>query len=879
MSAINQVAKGQIPVTTLLSGKWRVLTNNLKAYEKTALEKFKEQNEPQLVSLKTKEGRTISNYLVEVHNGDWVYPALERLNRKGIKFRLGSISIKDLETEISSRALTVESLVNGSTFSWANASYAFFLYVEGMDRESFTLEAMDMIALDAKKTPKRLQEIARSCQMRKSGQFSNLNWLMLEDSDMENREIEYENSLGNWPAAREEVTVQISPEDRENLYDGMVVVSQSFMREMCYKMDDGHNKKRLIAMIMGNRIDRFIFRLLTPYGLVKGLGLCRPDNVMTHDVVFHVSALKPELMSDGDVYHATAFIHENIHTAMWDMQSTFHNHDWLFTEERFKQDSELLTQDIKASLDNNEVPDFILNQIKHGHDDSGVRNIEPVSAGWKTGVVRWIEAGLELSASANFNKLALGSVENQMASARRNNRWWLPMSNAFMATVNTYEALKYMANMDLPEDKRNVVFYLENVGVVIPGERFVKTRFLHDTWDQDGDQAKFVWIKIWCSQNGLDKLETLREDHVIPRDMIVPGTPEEAIDVCVIIRSPNGPGGYSIQYFDADTMPWHRCNKDRVPVIDMNIAPFGMERLLETSEKGTIPHSVEYSSRMITRQNVSRMINAQLSNPNVGAYANLIMAYAATMGINYPQWLPANSNDVIDTNQQEADVVSFKYLAKGMDEMRSVIVDEILNEQVPVDKFVFNTRLAIGMTPDDKALFDDILVDGKFTRMDEINKKTLDEIKKMTVEASFGRRMESGIRQLVMDKLPVIKPEHAAWARQLFSEFDFRLKKIDAEYNIAVNNARKTGFNRRFFKMFAESIRSKEVAKVVDDLYSRINAQASPEKWTVLLYRWIIDPTLTSTKYGASDRILFQNGAEGQPTIMDLLIEGIKNLK
>lgn len=877
MKQANKVVRGKMSVTTLLSGKWRILTNNLRTYEQSALEKFREEKQPQLVTIKTPQGRTIKNYLVEIHSGDWVYPALERLNNRGIKFRLGSISIKDLAKEVDKGRLTVENLVNQSTFSWANASYAFFLYIDAIDEKSFTLELMDMIALDAKKTPKRLQEVSRQCQMRKDGKLTELSWLMLDDSDMENIEARYD-SIGNWPANHEGVTLELNSSDRENLYDGMIVVSQSFMRKMCYKMEEGHEKRRLIAMIMGGRIDRFIFRLVTPYGLVKGLGLCRPDNVMSHDVIFHVSALKPELCTDGDTYHATAFIHESVHTAMWDMQSTFNNHDWLLTEERFVQDSEMLIEDVRTSMDNNKVPDFILNQIKHAHDESGVHNIEPVTGGWKTNVVKWLEEGMELSASANFNNMALGSVEQQMKAAREKNRWWLPMSNAFMATVNTYEALKHLANMDLPESKKDMVFYIENVGVVIPGHRFVKTRFLHDTWDQDGDQAKFIWVKIWCSEGGLEKLQTLKEDHVIPNDMVVPSTPEEAIDVCVIIRSPNAPGGYSIQYFDAETMPWHRRNDDRVAVIDMATAPFGLERLLETSERGEIPRSVQYTSTLLTKDNARRMINAQLINPHVGMYANLIMGYSATMGISYPEWMPANNNDVIDVNQQEADPVAFEYLANGIKTMQEMILKQFYHERMPIDRFVFDTRLSVGLPEEIQEAFEPLLFDGKFTRMDEVNRRTLDMVRKAVVEVSFGRRMECDTRQLVMDKLPVIKPEHAAWAKQVFNEFNMKLKRADAKYNALLDFA-KGAINGRYLKMSAEAERTRNVSKVVEELYNMISSQTAPEKWTVLLYRWIIDPSLSSTKYGASDRIIFQNGTKGQPTIMDLLIQGIKNLQ
>lgn len=875
---VKKVAK-TMAIFTFLKGPWRVLTNKPSAAEQAALAEFRESRQPIDMGVQTSEsGSRMTNYLMEVNTGTWVYPALERLNRNGIKFRLGCIAIRELSNYVGRGFSDVPKLINASTFAWANASFAFFLVIEDNKDMSFALESMGLIALDAKKTPKRLQEVMRSCQMHKSGKIEDLSWLMLEDSDIEEiQKIHMQQSQSNWPAIKEEVTLDLDSVKTETVYDGIIAISKTFAVKMCFSMPDGREKSRYIAKINRNKLGRLLFRLTTPYGLVKGLAVICEDNQLKADVVFHKSALKGELFSADNQWHATAFVHPHLHTAMWDMQSMFHNHEWLMTEERFQKDSNAVIEDFKTAIESGELPDFILHQETESHDESGVPMMETAVGNWKKNHKVWQSAGLELDASANFLFMAYGSLKNQMTAARRKNRWWCPMSNAFTATVSTWEALKYLAGFDLPEEKRNVVFYDDRFGAILPGDRFAKTADLHDTWDQDGDQAKFVWVRIWSSDPA--KTEALKEDHVIPRDLVVPTTESEAIDMAVVIRSPNGPGGYSIERFDAETMPWLRRCEERIQVIDLRNAPFGMKTLLQTTECGSIPHSVVYSGSPMTREHAERMISAQFINPHVGGYANLIMAYSAIMGASYPEWLPAIGDDVINTNQQEADAEAFAYLNLGIEEMRDNVLEEMLVNEQPIDEFVFSTRLGIGLDKDQQALYERLLHKGKFTRMDDMNKAALAKVNELTMSVSFTRRMQSKTRLFLMEKIPHLKPELAAWASEVHSRYNSRLESADRQYTRTLIAAKSAGFNKKFVKMSAETQRTEMITQIIDDLYEELMTHQSPEKWAVILYRWMVDPVATRRKYGVSDRVIFQSGMEEQLTVMDLLIQGILNLK
>ena len=84
-----------------------------------------------------------------------------------------------------------------------------------------------------------------------------------------------------------------------------------------------------------------------------------------------------------------------------------------------------------------------------------------------------------------------------MRAAVKRDNMWLPMCNAFMAPVITHEALQIMGGQNLPESKSDLVWFDPRYGAIIPGNRFVDTAVLHDTWDQDGDMARFIRIKLW----------------------------------------------------------------------------------------------------------------------------------------------------------------------------------------------------------------------------------------------------------------------------------------------------------------------------------------------------------------------------------------------
>ena len=837
-------------IITFLKGRFRVLTNNPTPKEEEAYTLSQESNKPVPFSrIKTVTGYNYVQDIYAVQTGDYTYSLLEnKLTKRGIKFRLGVVSNNDLSELINKYKLfNLKEMIGKCRFAWANASYTFFLEVEdSKEASSFDLSDLGLEVYDFKKTSKRLQEVTRITQMHASGPMDKLNYRMLEDLPGE-----------------------------ELAYDGPVFVSDWFALRSCFRMANGPTKAKHFAMINRGKIGPMIGRILMDQGEVKGLFHVVPREQLGADLVFHKSALKRELKTDDGRWHYTAFKHKNLHTAMWDMQTMFNNHTWLMTKEQFTLDMESVITDFNKSIENGQLPDWIIHQETDGHKDDSAPQVEHVTSSWKKSYIRWQQAGLDVTASSNLVYMAFGSLLNQMRSAMKRNTWWVPISNAFTATVTTFDALEVMGNFELPQHKRDMVFFDERFGCVVPTKRFIETADLHDTWDQDGDQAKFIRIKLWSSSpvmslDGYNHVK-LRETYVIPADLEVPSTPEEAIDMCVVIRSPNGPGGYSIERFDAETMPWLRVAEDRVQVIDLATAPAAMSTLLAATECGQINSSTTYTEELFNRDHAINMINAQMSNPGVGRYANLIMVWAATFGPSYPSKLPAIGNDVIDCVQQTADLDAFLQLQGDYSDMAEYMAQEIINSGCGIDRYVLETRFP-ALSDETREVLTSVAVDGKFTEMYNAYKETLTKVQNLASKGSFDLRLSSDTRNKVYNGIPALKESTSTWCRAIWSKYERELSRVDAKYSDLSKNT------NRFTKMFAVAQRAEDISAIVGQLLDEVKATSHPELYALAIYRWIIDPELTRSKYGVSDRIIFQNGADGQETIMDLIITAIKDL-
>lgn len=826
--------KDAMAVKTFLRGPFRVITNSLNEDELEAYKKSKMTRRPEAMS---------NGILVQaIETGEWFYSLLySKLHKKGKSFRLGMISNKDLHNAVTKGKWTVDGIVDGSQFAWANASYTFFLRVDG--EVDFGLESLGLHAISGKKTSKRLQEIARITQMSSEGEMSDLNYKML---DMD--------ALGY----------------DEVIFDGGIFATESFMLKACESIPNQRTRRHHEKMIKNRQIGPMIARIVMDKGIVKGLLHVVADGQIEADVIFDRTALKSEIRTVDGTWHFTAFRHKMLHKGMWDMQTATNNHTWLTTEERFKQDLATIPAELRAMIATGDLPDWILYQEEESHDDDNMVKHDHVTAYWLNAAKRLAHAKLQLNqipvtAFANIMKMAYGSVENQMRAALGNKRMWVPMSQSFVANVITAEALEMMGNFDLDMDNKDLndkIWFHEQFGVVFPGYRFADTAELHDTWDQDGDNALFVRIKLWSSDGSVT--QNRKRFNVIPSRMEVPSNKEDAIDACVVIRRPNSPGGYSIEMVDVQSMPFMRTEIEP-QLIDLAITPPSLAELLANVAAGTIHSAKQYSGRKMQRDEAKAMITGQAINPGVGSFANAVMVHASMFGPSFPDCLVAQGNDVIDIVQQESDAVAFGQIKDGVD----LMWQDLARLDADIDSYILATRVPVQYQDGDNHSWS--VVEGSWTRMYKQYLETLNEVSAIARQATFDIRQSSSFAQMITREIPTLSANLQQWCRQFFAKYDPMLTHSDKMFRVSAKAD-------RFVKSNAAADRSDYVSEIVQQMVDDIKATAYPEKYAVALYRWIIDPQMTGMPFGVSDRILVQGAKAGQETVMDLFIEGVLTL-
>lgn len=827
-------------VITFLRNQFRVITNQVTAEEQEAYDESIVAHRPQQFG---------ANTLMAVQTGEYIYSLLEnKLNKRGVKFRLGMISIGDLSKAVAKKQLSIDSLVDNATYAWANASYAFFLNIQDKTAKAeaeaivkeFGLKQLGMEALHLPKTPKRQQEITRLTQMRASGNMANLSYQEFDSGQQE-----------------------------ELPFDGPIAIRESFMLKAAFRIRDHRTKNQTIRLIKSREMGAMIGRLEFEGGLVKGAVHIVPDEQINADIVFHKSALKKELSMTDGYWHFTAFRLGNGATkVLWDMQTAVNNHEWLFTENRFYEDLGTVIPEIKTALDNGELPSWVIHQHEEKHDDDNTPVVDHATAYWmeqakKMSHIRLQQNGMPVTASANIVHMAFGSVVNQMASALERKAMWVPVSHAFADTIISTEAYTQMLGYAHEDWMDYYVWYQPGVGIVIPGRRFVETASLHDTWDSDGDKAKVIHILLWSSDE--EVTERRRQQFIIPEWMDVPNSPEEAIHAGVVLRSPNGAGGYSIELIGVDNMPFMHTSTD-LQVVDLADSPESLDDLLADVGAQPIFGTQTYSGQPMTRDDAKSMITAQMSNPGVGSFANANMLWVSANGPSYPSSLPAQGNDIIDIVQQSADLDAFVMIKELVDGMW----EDMASMDMEVDAYVFHTR-APGKFVESPDSTEWTIIEGSWTRMHKKYLETLKELRAIVAEGSFKIRQTSWFVPYIMEKIPVVNPGTRQFCKDFIVKYEKKLRATDQKYGKFVTKD-------RFVKMMMAADRSDAVADIVTEMVDELNSTAYPTMYAVALYRYIVDGSLNGNKWGMSDRIIFQGGKPGQTTVMDLFIEGVIDL-
>lgn len=810
-------------------------------------------------------------WLMPIKNSStWQYGLLEhKLNSRGKKFKLKMITINELKQWITKDNGDLDALIEESNLAWANATHAFFLKMK--DSNEWSPQDLGVNVIDMKKTPKRLQEITRYTQIYRSKPMKNIKLSSYTNEWL----ADYYSHYGLKYDASQEV-----------MFDGPAFMRKSSFIKMCFSIEDEQTKSKIIGSIYNNN-HTWLFRMITPKFMLKGLLHIVDDEDIEADLVYHESMEKKELSTTNDNYTFVAWPMPTAYEVSVDDQSMINN-PWLYTHDQLAAICNTMLSDFKKEVEAGQLPDWMLVNADD-QEDGGLVNEDNELQEWQANYVKWQKAGYSLYDSSNFIHLAYGQLANRMAASLRRGNIWLPMFNAFMAPVITHEALQIMGGQNLPEDRSNVVWYDERFGAIIPGNRFVETADLHDTWDQDGDMARFIRIKLWCSDKNL--LEMFREGFVVPADLDIPETPEEAINMVVVIRSPNNPGGYSIEPYHEGSMPFMRVNEDMVQVIDLATATQPMSELflgVQVDDKlKSIIDSTQYSKRGLTRDNAKEMIAAQMANPGFGSFANFMMVHSYMYGPSYPSYMPANGNDIIDASSQTANVAAFDFIRNSVTRLWTDMAKDISSKQMKFDRYV-----AARMPADMAQELAHLMVDGPYTELVNLYIKVLRDVREETKNTIYLRSRSELIPQL-QELIPTLSEQTQAICEQFNTKYMRMLRAYDQ--NKQEIKAEEDKWSSRYFKAWNAVIISQQLESIVKQMVDEIEQAKSPAKMAVAVYRWLTDPKMSyervwhegrneyvranaHLRYGLVDRVMFQAGRRGQKTMMDLLIQGLKDL-
>lgn len=760
-----------------------------------------------------------------IQSGTWLHHLLRvRLADRGLTFKMIIIENKDLLTLTDESFATVDYFLKESNFMFANADYSFFLFVEGC--MTYGLDIMGLNIISSKKSAKRLQEVARQVEMFtyvENGGFD----IAFKDYEMDGEFIKF--------------------------FDGKSYIRKSFAMEMAKNIVDNKRRARVLNQIANDELVQVTLRILTPEGLIKGDAIIVKDGRIDHDIVTHPENLKSELTTNGWSF-ACIWEHAMVHNAVWDVQSEI-NFAAALTEAHHHGDMLRIVKTVRESLESGTLPEYLMLD-ERAHKDDGTVDMDKLSDSINRSYIRWQAHGLDIRSAQNLTFMALnGVIKRMQASEQRNGfyvKMWTPMSNAVLLTVNTWESAHYMGGLDFEGHSRDVCFFDKRAGFIISGNRFAKTYNYHGGWDLD-DSMKVIIVKVFCSDPEILKLHI---NKTVPNTFI-PGKAEDAKEMVLLVRSPNGPGEWSIEECEIDTLPIPaELRHDDITVVDLAKMPLPQDELLKGVIMGNMPTGMTFTKQTMTRDEGKVMIEAQLHNPGVGRFCNAMMVWSAA-NKGFPTQMLAPMETIVDTVQQEHDIT--KFLA--IEEESGEILGQLIDTGKSIDKYLANTRVPLSARRQLRQH------EGRLTRLhkiyvqiiktltDEIRNHTL-QMRGNTIEVQSVRTMRFGAHMLQA-------------VTEFYSKYSAAMSMVDSQFKV-------DKMGNPFYKMTTQAMHQQALRAIVSEMDETISNMENGEDFVLALYKLITTPTRT-TPLGTSDRIIFQPNAVGERSVMDSLIEALVN--
>lgn len=801
--------------------------------------------------------------LMAVNTGEYEpWLLIHRAHQKGIPFRLNIVSngvlnhlvgrwAKDDEKQLFVDEWT--KAVGKSNFAWANSSSSFFLQFPGIN--AWGLEILGITANDYPKLGKRGNEFARMVEAA----------VHIEDESLYPRLL-----------VDDQLVVAMA--------DGWSMISKRFALMHSKTISDPVKRNRFEYRIRSGKLRRVTIRTkgVVDGKTVKGHAVIMPNaNMRGYDIITHSENLKGEVRYNGFV-HSTIEEYHPIGEAGWDIQRTVMNPQILTHEHRSRDLDQLVTETMRV-IENGEFPKWMIYSGEE-HDEAK-DTIGSQRAHYQTeddAIFRWQAAGFDISAAGNMARMAFGSIINKMArdfpsvfkgvvtgSARA---MWVPKSNAFVAAVGCHDSLVQMGGYRSKYDGSKA--WLDpSIGVMIPGRRTLVLS-LWGGADFD-DSVEFNLVKIWSSDPNVTK--TMKIHGVIGEDEVIPNTPEDAVYRAAGLRAPNNPGEYAfLQFEDILDLPWQLLDMNNLETIDLATLPDPAPVMKSKSTVLGMTPSLVHSKAPWTRDNALAQIFAQQANRGIGAAANAIMAWCAVAGVSMPPTIVAEFEQLVDGAQQLHDPAIFAAVRDSAALTIKQALRHLRANGGQVDNYLLNRFGG----ESNQMVAADYAYDGPLTKFQTQYKAAILKIHTQLENQTLQRRANQPIIHWVCG-LNFNAPART-WAFEFINRYTNQLNAIDARHKAIMReinehedqNSGKKKVKNSITKTTATRNKSKEVRALVDKMVEEVNSHDLPGQRVLVLWQAMVKPTnTTDRKYGAYDRLMFQQG--NGVSLMDILIETI----
>lgn len=826
------------------------------------------------------ESHRIVNGVFAISQGAYRFRLMEELcNKFSIDFRAVTMETKDLGV------IDFRRRSQNCSLSWATDSKAFFVYIQPAGLGDFSADAaikdggFKMLGLTAeytKKITKRFQEIFRSSEM---NIFIDNEWEVLWTRMGAINLIGKEHFQDPHQLVFAEFPTPEGMDDK--LFDGVSFVDADLVLRALEEQPIRGNRsdkkirntikdlKSAIRNVKDNPdeifVGRYIFRVLGERGLIKGDGVAVVGLKANTgaDVIFHTENLKKELRTEGFT-SITFEVHHPIHSTTLDSQTLINLRSAIPQTVVRRSIAKLLEQG-KSTVEQ-ETPDWLkLSPQTFSELNSSDGMHEQLKVDYK----RWLsyDERLTVEMSQNFGFLWAGGMVKKMgrnanSKTGLNKKPWIPALNTVSLGVMTNSALKLMAGYDAGATEGLV--FVENVGVVFPDHRWVECYELHGGYDLD-DTVNTMAVKFWVSD--MAHLELLRADGVIDPSIEIPTSADEAVELALTWRMPNGAGEYSIQR--TQTLLPYKNLDDTIEVIDLAKLPRGQQALFDMCDQvgddvpadPTIVYSSKENMIEFNKDHALYILEAQQMNQGIGAVANALMVWANAMGPSYPPIMASKLENLVDATQSGHDKVSISAVAEASKSILMQLANAMkADPNIRVDRLLVTERLS-GQTGEYMDVLRGRMTNRRPTEMSDLYMAAIREIREHVAATLLQKRAETSIAVRVRGMR--FHADTAMWASHAFNRANRELQMADRINQINPKDP-------TFLKMAKKAARAEMTREIIAKLVEEVKRVPEKElQRATALYQVALLGNRNWTN-GFYDRVIFQS-AGNEEAVFDLL--------